>query len=64
MITTLTEKLARLALLLREVAQDIDYHRGTCPVSHALAQSMQDYAEEVDDFSLAIDITEKESTRH
>lgn len=63
-MTKLTEKIARLTMQLKDVAQDIQYLRGSCPVSQNLALCMKDYAEELDDFSLAIDIEEQESTRH
>lgn len=59
----LNESLARLTLMLREVAQSIDYARQGCQVSHALAADLKDLADELDDFSLAIDIVEQESTR-
>ena len=60
----LNESLARLTLMLREVAQSIDYARQWCPVSHALAVDLKDLADELDDFSLAVDVAEQESTRH
>ena len=60
----LNESLARLTLMLREVAQSIDYARQGCPVSHALALDLKDLADELDDFSLAVDVAEQESTRH
>ena len=60
----LNESLARLSLMLREVSQSIDYARQGCPVSHALALDLKDMADELDDFSLAIDVVDQESTRH
>ena len=60
----LNESLARLTIMLREVAQSIDYARPWCPVSHALAVDLKDLADELDDFSLAVDVAEQESTRH
>ena len=60
----LIQQLAELSIMLREVAQSIDYERQGCPVSHALAVDLKDLADELDDFSLAVDVTEQESTRH
>ena len=60
----LNESLARLSLMLREVSQSIDYARQGCPASHALAQDLADMADELDDFSLAIDVVDQESTQH
>ena len=56
----LNESLARLTLMMREVAQSIDYARQGCPVSHALAIDLKDLADELDDFSLAVDVAEQE----
>ena len=60
----LNESLARLSLMLREAAQSIEYARQGCAVSHALAVDLKDLADELDDFSLAVDVAEQESTRH
>lgn len=60
----LIQQLAELSTMLREVSQSIDYARQGCPASHALAQDLADMADELDDFSLAIDVVDQESTRH
>lgn len=64
MTTNLIEMLARLALMLRDTAQEVQYHRGDCPVSLAYSKDFAALAEEIDDFSLAIDCAEQQSPRH
>ena len=60
----LNKELAELSDMLRKVSQSIEYVRQGCPVSHALAIDLKDLADELDDFSLAVDVAEQESTRH
>ena len=60
----LIQQLAELSTMLRDVSEAIDYERQGCPASHALALDLKDLADELDDFSLAVDVAEQESTRH
>lgn len=63
-MTTLPEHLARLIIELRASSEAIAYHRQGCAVSHALAVDLKDLADELDDFSLAIDTEDQCSPRH
>ena len=60
----LNESLARLSLMLREVSESIHYERQGCHASTSLAVDLSDLADELDDFSHAIDMVDQESTRH
>lgn len=60
----LIQQLAELSIMMRDVSEAIDYARQGCPVSHALAVDLKDLADDLDDFSLAVDVAEQESTRH
>lgn len=60
----LIQQLAELSTMLVQVSEAIDYERQGCPASHALALDLKDLADELDDFSMAVDVAEQESTRH
>lgn len=63
-MTPLHTRLQSLCDELRAVAEVIDYQRQGCAVSHAFAQDLDDMAEEIEDFSLAIEMDDQEETRH
>lgn len=63
-MTTLPEHIARLIIELRATSEAIAYHRQGCPVSAAVAHELKDLADELDDYSLAIDTEDQTSPRH
>lgn len=63
-LPTLSERLARLVADLRAAAIDIEFSAPQCPVRRSVAAELQALAEDMEDFSLAIDIEDQESPRH
>lgn len=63
-LPTLPDRLARLVADLRAAAIDIEFSAPQCPVRRSFAAELQALAEDMEDFSLAIDIEDQESPRH
>ena len=61
---TLSARLLQLTAELRATAQDIRYHRPHCRASCDFADFMLRTAYETEEFALAVDVEDQESTRH
>jgi len=61
---TLSDRLNRVTAELRAAAQDIRYHRPHCRASCDFADFLSRTAYDTEDFALAVDVEDQESTRH
>lgn len=63
-IPNLPTRLSHLVADLRAAAVDIEFSAPQCPVRRSVASELKALAEDMEDFALAIDIEDQESTRH
>lgn len=63
-IPNLPTRLSQLVADLRAAAVDIEFSAPQCPVRRSVASELKALAEDMEDFALAIDIEDQESTRH
>ena len=61
---TLPERLARLTADLRSAALDIAHSSPQCAVRAHVANELAALADELDEFSLAVDMEDQTSARH
>jgi len=63
-IPNLPTRLSQLVADLRAAAVDIEFSAPQCPVRRSVASELKALAEDMEEFALAIDIEDQESTRH
>lgn len=64
MTQNLPTRLSQLVADLRAAAVDIEFSAPQCPVRRSVASELKALAEDMEEFALAIDIEDQESTRH
>lgn len=63
-LPNLPTRLSQLVADLRAAAADIEFSAPQCPVRRSVASELKAIAEDMEEFALAIDIEDQESTRH
>lgn len=63
-LPNLPTRLSQLVADLRAAAVDIEFSAPQCPVRRSVASELKALAEDMEEFALAIDIEDQESTRH
>lgn len=63
-LPNLPTRLSQLVADLRAAAVDIEFSAPQCPVRRSVASELKAIAEDMEEFALAIDIEDQESTRH